>query len=174
MKKTIILLILILALSCNSDNDQTNNTSLNLVTGVNFRQSADDLSLQLGNPNVLVNDKFIMYPNPAIETLQIVTQENVSDIWIVTAKPEKIYQDLDFSNVLNTNLYSEQSVIYNSEISLNGQSSDNIAMNIEGLEKGYYRVFVKIGGVLYWDNLYKNDDQGNSEEHIASLINFWN
>lgn len=174
MKKTIILLILILALSCNSDNDQTNNTSLNLVTGVNFRQSPDDLSLQLGNPNVLVNDKFIMYPNPAIETLQIVTQENVSDIWIVTAKPEKIYQDLDFSNVLNTNLYSEQSVIYNSEISLNGQSSDNIAMNIEGLEKGYYRVFVKIGGVLYWDNLYKNDDQGNSEEHIASLINFWN
>ncbi|MEO5777203.1 MAG: hypothetical protein ABIQ27_09860 [Flavobacterium sp.] len=174
MKKGLFILISILALSCNSDETNlTDKTAINLVTGVNFRQNFDDLPLQLGNPNVLVNDRFLIYPNPANETFYIVAQENVTDVWIVPANPEKIYQDEDFSIVLNTNSYTEQSIDPNSDVSLSGLSSGNISMDITTLEKGYYKVFVKIGGEIYWDNLYKYENGGNNEEQIAAILNFW-
>ncbi len=47
-------------------------------------------------------------------------------------------------------------------------------MNIGTLEKGYYRIFVKIGGVIYWDNLYKYENGGNNEEQFNAISNFWN
>lgn len=176
MKKGLYILITILTLSCNNDgaNDLTDKTSLDLVTGINFRQNFDDLPLQLGNPNVLINNKFVMYPNPAIETFFIMAEENVTDVWIVPASPGKIYQDEDFGSVLNSNLYTEQSIITNSDLSLNGQSSNNISVNIGSLERGYYRVFVKCGGEIYWDNLYKLGNEGNTEEQVNAIINFWN
>lgn len=174
MKNKLILLISILALSCSSDTSVTNATSINLVTGVAFRQFVEDEPLQLGNPNTLVNNKFTIYPNPAIETFYIVAEENITDIWIVPANPKKIHQEVNFSSILNTNLYSEQSINSHSDFSLNGQSSNNIGVTIATLDKGYYRVFVKIGGTIYWDNLYKYDDQENTADQIPALIDFWN
>jgi hypothetical protein len=175
MKKKLFILISILALSCNKDEtNETDKTAINLVTGVNFRVTSDDSGLQLGNPNVLVNSKFKIYPNPANELVYISAQENVTDVWFVTANPEKIYQDANFSSILNTNLYSEQSIISHSNFTLSGQSSNSFSINIGTLAKGYYRVFVKIGGKIYWDNLYKYDNQGNNEEQFTSITNFWN
>ncbi len=176
MKKGLFIFISILALGCNNDktNPLTAKTAISLVTGINFRQNFDDLSLQLGNPNVLVNNKFLIYPNPANETFTIVSQDNVTDVWIVPANPEKIYQDVNFSTLLNTNLYSEQSINSNSNFSLSGQSSNNMSVNIATLAKGYYRVFVKIGGKIYWDNLYKYENQGNNEQQLTLITSFWN
>jgi hypothetical protein len=175
MKKKLFILISILALSCNKDETkvQTDRTAINLVTGVNFRETSGDSGLKLGNPNVLVNNKFKIYPNPANELVYISAQENVTDVWFVTANPEKIHQDANFSSILNTNLYSEQSIISHSNFTLSGQSSNSFSINIGALKKGYYRVFVKIGGEIYWDNLYKNENQGSSEEQTTSIINFW-
>ena len=146
---------------------------MTLVTGVNFRQSFDDTPLRLGNPNVLVSNKFVMYPNPANESVYVAAQENVTSVWVVPANPEKIHQDVNFGSVLNTNLYSEESINSHSDFSLDGQSTDNINVNLSTLEPGYYKVFVKIGGTIYWDNLYKNDSQGSTEGSINALINFW-
>jgi hypothetical protein len=174
MKKELLILLSIFALSCNHDeNNVTDKTAANLVTGVNFRQNFDDASFQLGNPNVLVNNKFIIYPNPASETVFVSAQENVTDVWIVPANPERIYQDVDFSSILNTSLYTEQSIVTNSDFSLTDQSSNNITLNIGTLAKGYYKVFVKIGGELYWDNLYKYEDPIYHEEEMSEIINFW-
>lgn len=174
MKKKLLFLISILSLSCSNDETSNpDNTALNLVTGINFRQTPDNIPLQLGNPNVLVNNKFVIYPNPANEVVNISAEENVTDIWLVPANPEKIYQNVNFSSILNTNLYTEQSIDTNSDFSLNGQSSNGISMNIGNLEKGYYRIFVKIGGVIYWDNLYKYENQGNNEEQFNAISNFW-
>ena len=148
-----LFLISILSLSCN--NDETHNpdkTALNLVTGINCRQTSDDITLRLGNPNVLVNNKFVIYPNPVNEVVYILAQENVTDIWLVPANPEKIYQNVNFNSILNTNLYTEQSIVTNSDFSLNGQSSNGISMNIGTLQKGYYRIFVKIGGIIFYDS----------------------
>ena len=58
MKNTLFILISILAISCNNDETdiQTDKNSINLVTGINCRQTSDDLGLKLGNPNILVNN----------------------------------------------------------------------------------------------------------------------
>lgn len=177
MKKILFILLTFLLLSCGNDDETTNlteSTSLNLVTGINCRQNFDDPVFELGNPNILVNNKFVIYPNPVNSSFFILAQENVTDVWIVPANPEKIHQELNFSSILNTNLYSEQSIILNSNFSLNGQSSSNIGVNIETLAKGYYRVFVKIGGEIYWDNIYKYDNVGNFPEQFSEINNFWN
>lgn len=174
MKKKLVILISILVISCNKDEpDVTDKTAINLVTGVNFRETSDDSGLQLGNPNVLVNNKFKIYPNPANELVYVSAQEIVTEVWFVKANPEKIHQDANFSSILNSNLYSEQSIISQSNFALTGQSSNNFSINIGTLDEGYYRVFVKIGGKIYWDNLYKNENQGSSQEQITSIINFW-
>ena len=73
MKKRLFILISILAISCNKDETdiQTDKSSINLVTGVNLIQDTNDTGLKLGNPNVLVNNKFFLYPNPANESVNI-------------------------------------------------------------------------------------------------------
>lgn len=148
--------------------------ALKLVTRITFRQSPDDAPLELGNPNILTNNKFVIYPNPANSSVFIASEENVSDVWIVPAKPDKIYQDVNFSSVLSSGLYSEQTINTNSSIAITGQSSTNSTMNLGTLEKGYYRVFIKIAGVIYWDNLYKYDDAVGNEQQLTSIINYWN
>jgi hypothetical protein len=174
MKKSLLILVTILSLSCNEDeSNNLDKTTLNLVTGINFRQTSDDTTLQLGNPNVLVNNSFVVYPNPANQVVSISSQENITDIWFVKSNPQKIHQNVDFSSILNSSLYAEQLIVSNSNFSINGQSSNGISLNIGDLEKGYYKVFVKIGGVLYWDNLYKYENPGNNEEQFNALINFW-
>ena len=164
-----------MALSCSKDNGgQTDKTNMNLVTGLKCRQSPDDLDLQLGNPNVLVNNQFTVYPNPVNETLFIAAQDNITDVWVVPAHPEKIYQTINFGSVLNSGLYTETNIIAQSGFSLNGQSSNFASLNVGALSKGYYKVFVKIGGVLYWDNIYKYNNQESNESQFAAISSFWN
>jgi hypothetical protein len=176
MKKTLLILLSVLALSCTGDEShkQTSKTALNLITGINLRQNIDDVPIQLGNPNVFTDDKFVIYPNSAISTFNIMSagNENITDVWILPGSPEKIYQQQDFTSILNADLYAEQSIVTHSTISLNSQSSNYIGVNIEALEPGYYRVFVKIGGKIYWDNVYKTSE--NNEEEINSMMNYWN
>ncbi len=178
MKKILFLFFCALLLSCSNNNDQSNtiteSTSLNLVTGINCRQNFDDVTLKLGNPNTLVNNKFILYPNPANSQFSIVSQENMTNIWIVSANAEKIHQEVNFISLLNSNLYSEPSIVSSSNISLNELTTSNIGINIETLPKGYYKIFVKIGGQIYWDNLYKYENNGNNSEQFTLLNNFWN
>jgi hypothetical protein len=176
MKKSLFIVLSILTLSCNNEetSNQSNNKDLKLVTGINLRQNFDDPPVKLGNPNVLVNNKFSIYPNPAQNMVSILAQDNVTDVWLVPATPEKIYQSVNFSSILTNNLFSEQSINSNSIISVNSQSSNNLMINLETLEKGYYKVFVKIDGVIYWDNLYKYDSQTDSSVQFTAINAFWN
>jgi hypothetical protein len=175
MKKSLLIFISILSLSCSSDdNSNPSNTDMNLVTGINLRQTSDDIGLEFGNPNILVNNKFVAYPNPANNVVYIAAQENITDIWLVPGTPIKIYQNTNFSSLLNSALYPEASIITNADFALNGQASDVIGLNISTLEKGYYKVFVKIGGQIYWDNLYKYEEGESNEDQFNAIFNFWN
>jgi hypothetical protein len=98
-------------------------------------------------------------------------QAPISAVWIVPAQAEKIYQSVDFSTVLSATTYSEATLTSHATLSLSEQSNNTVTMNIASLSEGYYRVFVKIGGELYWDNLYVNPIV--TEEHIAEIIGFW-
>ena len=173
--KKLLILISILALSCtnNKINSPTENTSLNLVTGINLRQTSDsnEIPQKLGNPNILVKNLFFVYPNPSNDFVQITANQNISSIWIVAATPEKIYQDVNFSNILNSDLFSEQTIVSNSKISVTGPSATSFRINIENLVNGYYKIFVKIDGKIYWDNMYKY--QIDNQAQLNALTNFW-
>lgn len=175
MKKSLLMLLSVLSLSCSSDdNNNPENTNMNLVTGINLRQTAEDIPFEFGNPNILVNNKFVAYPNPVNNVVNIASQENITDIWLVRGNAKKIYQTVNFGSILNNSLYPEASIITSSQLSLNGQSSEAIGLNIGALEKGYYKVFVKIGGQIYWDNLYKYDEGESNEDQFNAMFNFWN
>lgn len=174
--KKILLLVCVLSLSCNSDDNNgiTNKTDLNLVTGFYGRQTEEDPAIEYGNPNVFVNDKFVIFPNPVNNFFYIKADEPITNVWFVPADAEKIHADVDFSNVLNSNLYSESSIASQSKITLAGASASFLSLDVRTLEKGYYKVFIKIGGQIYWDNLYKYGNEYGNESQFETLYDFWN
>ncbi len=173
MKKMTIIFALLVLISCSNDDENNNSTSetnIELVTGINIRNSEFSSPTQLGNPNVLTNNQFIAYPNPPAGALSLSASENISDVWITSANAEKIYQQTDFNSILNSNLYTVSEIELNSEMEFTDLNSTNLVLNLENLNSGYFKVFVKIDGNLYWDNIYIPEN--NFE--IDDLINFWN
>lgn len=173
MKKMTIIFALLLFISCSNDDDNNNSTSetaVELVTGINIRNSEFSQPTQLGNPNVFTNNQFIAYPNPPAGALSLQAIENISDVWITSANAEKIYQQTDYNSILNSDLYTQSLIESNAEMDFPNLNSTNLVLNLESLTSGYYRVFVKINGNLYWDNIYIPE----SNFEIDDLINYWN
>ena len=173
MKKITIIFALIIFINCSNDNENSNSTtetSIELITGINIRNSEFSEPTQLGNPNILTNNKFIAYPNPPAGALSLLATENISDVWITPANAEKIYQQTNFNSILNSELYTQSLIESNAEMEFINLNSTNLVLNLENLTSGYYRVFVKINGTLYWDNIYIP----SSNFEINDLINYWN
>lgn len=173
MKKMTIIFALLIFISCGNDDENNNSTSetdIELVTGINIRNSEFSAPTQLGNPNVFTNNQFIAYPNPPAGALSLLASENISDVWITSANAEKIYQQSDFNSILNSDLYAESLIESNAEMEFLNLNSTNLVLNLENLTSGYYKVFVKINGTTYWDNIYIPE----SNFEIDDLINYWN
>ena len=173
MKKMTIIFALLIFISCGNDDENNNSTSetdIELVTGINIRNSEFSAPTRLGNPNVFTNNQFIAYPNPPAGALSLLASENISDVWITPANAEKIYQQSDFNSILNSDLYAESLIESNAEMEFLNLNSTNLVLNLENLTSGYYRVFTKINGTLYWDNIYIPE----SNFEIEDLINYWN
>ncbi len=168
-----IILALLLFISCNNDdekNNSANETDIDLVTGINIRSSEFSGIIQLGNPNVLTKNQFIAYPNPPNGALSLVSSENISDVWVTPANADKVYQQTDFNSILNSDLYSETQIESDAELEFPNLNSTNVILNLENLKSGYYKVFVKINGTLYWENIFVP----NNNFEIEDLINYWN
>ncbi|WP_338376577.1 hypothetical protein [uncultured Flavobacterium sp.] len=175
MKKLLLIILSIFTLnSCNKndDNDEIDATTIDLITGINFRQTFDDTPLSLGNPNNHTNNIFVIYPNPSIDFLSIASNENITKVWIMPGNPNKIHQQTDFSTIYSPNTYTESQIQTKSLLELNDLNSTNVLIDLNSLNTGYYRVFLKINDAIYWDNIYleKNGD----ENSINEIINFWN
>ena len=172
LKTILIIFTIIIFIGCNNDDDSNSSseTDIELVTGIDLRSSDYSLPLRLGNPNVYRNNQFVAYPNPTSSVLNISSSVNISDIWIIPADAKKIYQNFDFNSVLDSDLNEETLIESNAEVELLDLNSFNLAINLENLTSGYYKVFVKINGNLYWDNIYIPD----SNFEINDLENFWN
>ncbi|WP_353778896.1 hypothetical protein [Winogradskyella sp. 3972H.M.0a.05] len=173
MKNLALILTLLLLVSCNNDDENNNITSetqIDLVTGINVRQDEFSTPIQLGNPNVFTNNQFITFPNPATEALSLLSPQGITDVWIVPANADKIYQETNFSSILNSDLYAETLIQQNTELGFSDLNSTNLILNLEDLSSGYYKVFVKINGSIFWENIYI---AGNNFE-IDDLINYWN
>lgn len=175
IKRPVLVMAILMAMSCNKKDDTgktdlPDETALSLVTGINARETPDQLPLTLGNPNVLTLSTLSVYPTVPRSIINIASNNTITSVWIIPATAEKIYQEVDFGNVLNSSLYAESELETTSIISLNNQSSNVLSVDLESTPTGYYRVFAKISGVIYWDNIYVLDDS----EEIEDLIDFWN
>jgi|TARA_R100000479_G_scaffold28896_1_gene11250 hypothetical protein len=178
MKNITILLAFIILVSCSNDDNKTNTennfseTDINLVTGINIRNSENGNGTPLGNPNIYKNDTFTAFPNPPIGVLTLQTnnlKNTISNIWVTPANAKKIYQETDFNEILSSSLYTENQIDSNATLKLLNQSSSSLSINLESLQPGYYKVFVELDGKLYWDNFYKAGDIFE----IDDLITYW-
>ena len=166
------IIIFFILLGCSNDDDSSSISSdvnsITLVTGINIRMSDVSESIKLGNPNVFIGSQFLAFPNPPSDNITIQSFNTISDIWMIAAHAEKKYQETDFDEFLDSDLYTEETVDSKAELKFNEINSSNLTINIEDLNPGYYRVFVKINGSLYWDNLYIPDDSFEIDDLIES------
>lgn len=178
-KYFVIFFVSAILLSCSDDDvDNTTNleTAIDLVTGINAKQDVTSV-FQLGNPNVRMPIGFnslsiIAFPNPVNSALNISlsqTNEVLTNVWLVRANAEKIFQDTDFDAIYNEDTYTINEVSQASIQEFNGFSNNEITLNLEGLDTGYYRVFIKTDDGLYWDNIYLDNDGLD----ITELFDFW-
>ena len=170
MKNVLSLALVALILVACGGNDDSSNTSeadLKLVTGIFVRASEFGPSIQLGNPNV-IEGNYTMYPNPAIGVLSIQSSSIITHVLFIKGNPQKRYQDTDFSTILNSNLYTELSISDASELSFKELNENNLNVNLENLNFGYYKVFIKVNDEIFWNNVYIGNDKD-----IDELINFW-
>lgn len=173
MKQILLSLFTLLMIGCGNDDSENNSndeTQIDLVTGINIRSSIDSPPTQLGNPNINNDNDFIAFPNPPIGTLFISSDNEISDVWIVPSIAEKSFQQLDFIDILSWDLYAENEIDSHSELKFLNQNSTNLTLNLETLDAGYYKIFVKIDGTFYWENIYSSD----GSQEIGELIDFWN
>ncbi len=180
----VLLFAFVFLVACNNSDDNSNENAtddgptitdvedLNLVTGLLARETPDQNPFVLGNPNVFVpNNSVRIYPTIAAGIINIGANGlTISDIWVVPAEAEKIHQEEDFSVLYTENTYTQSDIDNSASLSIGELSSSEVAVNLEALAPGYYRVFVLVEGVLQWENLYIRE----GSEDIDDLIEFWN
>ncbi len=185
MNRIIVLFILSILLGCSKDDDsQTSESNIDseiidenlegaqnifLATGIQLRQSRNDAPLKYGNPNIKMNG-VVVSPNPVIGNFMIETinLDNINSVWILKAKPEKKYQNENFEEILKTVSYKDNVLDDAAQLSVKNLTANNVLVNVEDLEAGYYRVFIKVGESLNWDNIHINGEGADSLEEIAS------
>ncbi len=173
MKKLSFSLLLLFIISCDNNDDSENigndATRLDLVTGINIRSSVNAPDVQLGNPNITMNTDFRIFPNPPIGTVFLTSAREIEEVWIIEGNAEKSFQETDFSTLLRPDLYTEDDIDSQAILKFPDQNVGNITLDLTDLNIGYYRVFVKMDGNLYWDNIYVSD----GSVAIEQLIVFW-
>lgn len=176
MKKTLLVLLSFIIFSCNNEDDIeddkeqiTDKTEMMLVTGINLLPGSGPSPLRLGNPNIFIDKSMLtIFPNPVVKVLNMESREVITDVWLIKATPEKIYQDVNFGTILNSSTYTETEVSTASLLKVNDNETKNVYLNLENLEKGYYRIFIRTNGILMWDNLLYLDN-----EKIQEIVDYW-
>lgn len=169
MKKYLIILLLVTGINCSGDEENLEPTDINLVTGIDIKAFEESVPTRLGNPNTFNHDQFAVSPNPVKKFLRIKSIGNMTDIWILPGKSSNSYKGTAFQQVLSSDLYSENTIADKSVLKLDDLDWSEFALNIESLDPGYYKVFIKINGNIFWENIYVSKD--NFE--LQDLINYW-
>lgn len=160
MKVYPLFILLIFLCSCSGDDDssateQVAIDNINLVTGLVIQQNAYDPGIRLGNPNTVVNQTLV-YPNPSTGTIAVATGFGapIQAIWILEGNDKKIYQETDFSTVLNSETYSTEMIQNKAQLEFSSGLTNQVQVNLESLEDGYYRVFIQANEMIEWHNIY--------------------
>jgi len=146
-----------------------NHTDVDLVTGIVVRNAYANTTGTLGNPNVFDKTKFNAYPNLTYDFVNLSAADTITEIWIVAAKGRKKFKNDDFDLILSSNLYDENQIVSCAIDHYTNLNSQNLQLNLSDFDKGYYKVFVKVGENIYCDNIYV----AKSESDIDKVYKFW-
>ncbi len=173
MKKFLFTLLILTSISCQKENGtvDTSSADIDLITGMEMTEITGTPIGSIGNPNVL-NDAFAIYPNPTNEEISILSldQSDITDCWIIKGNTKKMFQDIDFDNVLHSNLYTENELDGKALKLISDLEHYSIKLNLSDFESGHYRLFIKINGDIKWDNIYILRD---NESYLDLFDTFW-
>lgn len=189
MEKIVLIVTFFALLACSDDDSNSGSQKsqeIDIVTGITITDELGVKISEFGNPNTL-SEKILVYPNPPFESLKIDSFEKIEAIWLVSAEKSTQFMNVDFSSILNSNLYTEADIDVIAEIKFNKDNEvldteneevseaeednalpvmdfasentvvDNLLINVSELSDGYYRVFVKTATGIYWDNIYVSE-----------------
>lgn len=169
MKKTVftIALLFIIFFSCKKKDDVEENLESNLpeITGFTFHNyEGNSIGSYGGQVNNHVgvkdfndtNSKYmIIFPNPVEDNLTVYgfkyNSDSIKKVWMKQAK---------FTGELPESFYLEEvenQPYTGGESLLNAEVFENVyRLNFENIPDGYYRIYIKTEGELYFENLMVN------------------
>jgi len=170
MKNLLLLFFIAFLVSCvdkTSQDDTDLITEISIVTGIQLFDSDGVFEGSLGNPNVIVDSNVLsVYPTVSEETIIVRANDNIQNIWILNGDPTLFYQQIDYSTVVSSSTYSEEEIVSSLSFSYDA-SANNVTIGLSNLQKGFYRIFVKLADdKIHWQNVYV----GTQEDEE---LNFW-
>jgi hypothetical protein len=158
-----LFLLVLLFAACEDDETMTPDPyeaelQLEIVTGINVRDTNGSPIGSYGNPNVF-SGEVDFYPNPAIGQANVIyfggSGLSVKQYWIFSATKNTEYADIDYNILLNNATYSPDEVAALTVVQTNTVNLSNFALNVDNFTPGYYRIFYLMSdNTLLWDNIY--------------------
>jgi hypothetical protein len=152
----VILLFFIIGCTKEEGSFRTSEFETPKISGYYCRTDRAILKDIVGVPNVILEKKslpysLIVFPNPA-ENSCMINLRPFSDginkkIWITPAEFEKPIPENAITLGMN-NIRVGGMPVYQNEF-----TTEAIRINISSFEEGYYRVYLKVEGELFYDNL---------------------
>ena len=173
MKKiiTFVCIIALLAACGDSDEEDFDPTRIDIVTGMQLVDTQGAAIEQWGNPNLPNVARAAVFPKPATDVIRVETSSSIKTIWLVSGSPTRRFVDTNFQEVFAQNSYDVSEIETNSVRAFENLDQTDIALNLDGLSQGYYRIFIQFqDDSLTWDNFYI----GASTSANLDDINFWN
>lgn len=173
MKKilTYVLLITLLMACGDRDEEDFDPTRIDIVTGMLVATPQGIVTELWGNPNLPANPRSNVFPKPASGTVRVLTNSPIKNIWLISGFPSRRFVNTDFQQVFAQDPYDVGAIETSAIRSFENLGATDININLEGLNDGYYRLFIQFqDDTLTWDNFYV--DRSGSVN--LDDINFWN
>ncbi|UZO81423.1 hypothetical protein NBT05_02870 [Aquimarina sp. ERC-38] len=188
---TTVIVCIFLQISCDKIEDEDDNfandpLAIDIVTGINLRAELYDTSIILGNPNDKTssfndNIRFSPTPNPPINITKLLftntkftSSPSITNIWVIKSKPSKDYLDTDYTELLQDFSYDESELANLNILEAKDveNTDDELSINLNQYDPGYYRIFIQIEGTLVWSNIVILDP--DNPDAFTELEEFWN
>ena len=171
IKRLLFAVVIALVVSCGDDDSEDfDPTRLDIVTGMTLTNSQGQTIESWGNPNTNANGSISIFPKPAFESIRIVANSTIRNVWMVQGVPSRRFFDTNFQQVFSENPFQQSEVEAIAFRTFDNVNGNNVNLNLSDIRQGYYRVFVQLeNNTIVSDNIYL---QGSSTVDL-NAINFW-
>ena len=140
------------------DEPDTDLLDIELLTGLQFRDTNGLVISKVGNPNNKEQEAQF-FPNPVQGVFSVFSLRSIRNIWLAPAVVSMDYEEVDFDIELSELNYSREEVEQIQIRTIDAAGTNNITIDVSDFTAGYYRIFYEfIDGEIAWDNAYIDPD----------------